>query len=232
MWIEHQENPVLGNRPRRWNLRKANWVDFQSSLETALLTRAETYAMSAEEFTSLLLNSADGCIPKTSGQPRRTPVPWWTKECGDAIRARKRAFKLFDRRSTTENLIAFKRARAFARRTIREAKAVSWRNYVTSLNRFTPTTEVWSRIKRISGRYSSVPLPVLKVNDSDITHPSEVAEAIGRSLAERCRGGNTHPQVTRRRARRELAANKDSELVKFNYIYPNEFKRSSVKQLT
>ena len=203
VWIEHQENPVLGNRPRRWNLRKANWVDFQSSLETALLTRAETYAMSAEEFTSLLLNSADGCIPKTSGQPRRTPVPWWTKECGDAIRARKRAFKLFDRRSTTENLIAFKKARAFARRTIREAKAVSWRNYVTSLNRFTPTTEVWSRIKRISGRYSSVPLPVLKVNDSDITHPSEVAEAIGRSLAERCRGGNTHPQVTRRRARRE-----------------------------
>ena len=62
---------------------------------------------------------------------------------------------------------------------------------------------MWSRIKRISGRYSSVPLPVLKVNDSDITHPSEVAEAIGRSLAERCRGGNTHPQATRRRARRE-----------------------------
>ena len=74
---------------------------------------------------------------------------------------------------------------------------------MTSLNRFTPTTEVWSRIKRISGRYSSVPLPVLKVNDSDITHPSDVAEAIGRSLAERCRGGNTHPQATRRRARRE-----------------------------
>ena len=114
-------------------------------------------------------------IPKTSGQPRRTPVPWWTKECRDAIRARERAYKKFDRRSTTENLIAFRKARAFARRTIKEAKAVSWRNYVTSLSRFTPLTEVWTWIKRISGLCSSSPLPVLRVNDSDVTHPSEVA---------------------------------------------------------
>ena len=138
--------------------------------------------MSTEDFTAMLLNSADGCVPKTSGQPRRTPVPWWTKECGDAIRARERAYKKFDRRSTTENLIAFKKARAFARRTIKEAKAVSWRNYVTSLSRFTPLTEVWTRIKRISGRCSSSPLPVLRVNDSDVTHPSEVAEVFAHTL--------------------------------------------------
>ena len=203
VWIRHHGEVVLGSRPKRWNLRKANWDEYQSSLEELILARAGASAMSAEDFTSLLLSSADGCIPKTSGQPRRTPVPWWTKECGEAIRARKRALRKFDRRSTTENLIAFRKARAFARRTIQEAKVVSWRNYVTSLNRFTPMTDVWRRIKRISGRHDSLPLPVLRVNNSDITHPSDVAEAMGRALSDRCRVGQNDPQPVRRSARRE-----------------------------
>ena len=67
-------------------------------------------------------------------------------ECeADAIRARKRAFRVFDRHSTTENLIAFRKARALARRTVQEAKRASWRErglphplrYVGRLNRFT-----------------------------------------------------------------------------------------------
>ena len=191
VWLQYAADPALGNRPQRWNVRRADWSEFQASVEAAVLSRADPSAMSTEDFTTILLNSADGCVPKTSGQPRRTPVPWWTKECGDAIRARERAFKKFDRRSTTENLIAFKKARAFARRTIKEAKAVSWRTFVSSLNRFTPMTQVWARIKRIAGRFSSVPLPVLRVNNTDVLHPSDVAEVIGRALYERCRGGST-----------------------------------------
>ena len=132
MWIRFQENPVLDSRPRRWNFRHAAWTRFQTTLEASLAARADTSTMSAEEFTTLLLDSADGCIPKTSGQPRRTPVPWWTKECGVVIRARNRAFKRFDRSSTTENLIAYRKARALARRTINEAKVASWRNNISS----------------------------------------------------------------------------------------------------
>ena len=217
VWIQLEDEPVLGTRPQRWNLRKADWTKFESLLEALISARAETSAMSAEDFTSLLLSCADGCIPKTAGQPRRTPVPWWTKECRDAIRARERAYKKFDRRSTTENLIAFRKARAFARRTIKEAKAVSWRNYVTSLSRFTPLTEVWTRIKRISGRCSSSPLPVLRVNDSDVIHPSDVAEAIARTLSERSQGGQNDPQSTRRRARR------DPEIIDFSTREQTEY---------
>ena len=202
VWIQHQDDPVLGSRPQRWNLSKADWTGFQSTLETSILARAETLALTAEDFTSLILTSADGSIPRTSGQPRRPPVPWWTKECGDAIRARKRAFRKFDRSSTTENLIAFRKARAFARRTIKEAKAVSWRTYISSLNRFTPTTQVWTRMKRIAGQCNSVPLPVLRVNDRVLTHPAMVADVIGRALCERSRLGETGLRSTRGRVQR------------------------------
>ena len=203
VWIQQQNDPVLGRRPRRWNFSKADWTGFQSSVETSILARVGTSAMTAEDFTSLVVDSADGCIPRTSGQPRRPPVPWWTKECGNAIRARKRAFRKFDRRSTTENLVAFRKARAFARRVIEEAKAVSWRQYVSSLNRFTPTNQVWARIKRIAGRYSSVPLPVLRVNDRAVMHPADVADEIGRALAKRSCSNQDGPRSTRRAARPE-----------------------------
>ena len=102
----------------------------------------------------------------------------------------------------TENLIAYRKAKAFARRVINEAKADSWRDYVNSLNRFTPTTQVWARIKRIAGRCNSVPLPVLEVRDRNIMHPTEVADEIGRTLSERSSSGRNGPHATRRQVRR------------------------------
>ena len=75
---------------------------------------------------------------------------------------------------------------------------------MTSLSRFTPLTEVWTRIQRISGRFSSAPLPVLRVNNRDIIHPSDVAEVIAGVLSERCRGGQNVPQSTTQTGRREL----------------------------
>ena len=122
--------------------------EFQASVEASVLSEADASVMSTEDFTFLLLDSANGCMSKTSSQLRRLPVPWWTKECGDATRASKRTFRKFGRSGTTESFIAFKKARAFAR-CVLETKAVSWRTYVSSLNRFTPMTQAWARMKRI-----------------------------------------------------------------------------------
>ena len=137
-------------------MRKAEWDGFSAHLEE-VFTRdhTDTGGPSVDDFTTTQLDAASQHIPKTSGAPRRTPVPWWTEECKNAIRERRRAFRAFDKHSTTENMIAFKKARAAARRTIMEAKRVSWKEYVNKLNRFTPVSQVWSQIKRISGLHSS-----------------------------------------------------------------------------
>ena len=201
VWLEYQECAVLGPRPKRWNLRKADWGHFESRLEVLFPADAsEGTDVSVDSFTESLVNVAKESIPRTSGLPRRAPVPWWTNGCFDAIRARKRALRVFRRHCTTENLISFRKARALARRTIREAKRRSWHEYVSRLNRFTPLTQVWSQIRRISGQSVSTPLPVLQINGRDVLDPAEVADEIGKALSDRSRGGCVDPRFLRRKA--------------------------------
>ena len=151
VWLTYQDNPSLGARPKRWNLRKADWDEFEASLEDAFSTDSTSGLIpSVEDFTSKVIDAARRSIPRTSGAPHRTPVPWWTEECREAIRARRRALRAFDRHATTENLIAFRQARAAARRTILQAKRASWREYVGRLNRCSPISQVWSQVKQIS----------------------------------------------------------------------------------
>ena len=112
---------------------------------------------------------------------------------------------MFRRNSTTPNLIAFRKARALARRVVTEAKRASWKSYIDGLNRFTPISEVWTRIKRISGRCSSVPLPVLRLGSRDILHSGDVANEIGKALRDRCAIISSDSAFMSHRARCEAA---------------------------
>ena len=204
VWLTYQDVTSLGKRPRRWNLRKANWDEFEASLEEAFLAdSANGVVPTMEDFTSRVLDAAGRFIPRTSGAPHRTPVPWWTNKCRDAIRARRRASRAFDRQATTENLIAFRRARAAARRTVLEAKRDSWREYVGRLNRCSPTSQVWSQMKQISGCFSARPLPVLQIGGRDVLHPAQVADEIARTLAAKCGTANADPLFLRHKGRCE-----------------------------
>ena len=132
IWLHYQGSPILGSRPQRWNLKKADWKTFEENAQRVFGYHYNKPPVSIETFTSLLLESTTECVPRTAGSPRRIPVPWWTQECRDAIRTRRPAFRIFKRDSTTTHLINFKRARALARRTILEAMRSSWCEYVDS----------------------------------------------------------------------------------------------------
>lgn len=191
---------VIGTRPQRWNFSKADMSEFRSLLESRFEDLGDGEVLTVEQFSSLILDAAHASIPRTSGKPRRPPVPWWTDECRDAIRARRRAYKRFKRNSTQANLIEFRRTRAVCRRTIRAAKRKAWRDYVGRLNRMTPLSQVFSQIRRIDGRSVSTPLPVLRLAGRDVTDPGDVANALGNGFAERCQSGKGNQQFRRRKA--------------------------------
>ena len=114
VFLEYKSRASLGVRPQRWNMRRADWDKFQADLHQVFSTEVDGYD-TAEDFTNKVLEVARESIPKNFGNPSRTPVPWLTKDCRDAIRVRHRAYRAFDRHTTTENLIAFRQARAAAR---------------------------------------------------------------------------------------------------------------------
>jgi hypothetical protein len=91
-----------------------------------------------EYFMSTVLRAASQYIPQSSTTPRRISIRWWTAECRDAIRDRKRAQRLFGTRLTLEHLISFKRLRACAQRVILEANA----HYSRPLSLVTPGLHV------------------------------------------------------------------------------------------
>ena len=106
IWLDLREHGSVGCRPPRWNLTKADWTEFEARL-TESFSDVPTYSLSVDDFTSKLVEAAEACIPRSSGMPRRPPVPWWSDACSDAIRARKRAYRAFQRNSSTANMIAF-----------------------------------------------------------------------------------------------------------------------------
>ena len=73
-------------------------------------------------------------------------------ECKTAINKRKSALRKFNKNPSRENHMHSKLARAKARRTIKDAKRTSWRQYVNKLNSRTPIKKVWDMIRKVSGK--------------------------------------------------------------------------------
>ena len=145
----------------RWRLNKANWEEFRSQSETHLIVNnIETIL----EFSEKLINIAKTCIPHNPTTHKRDR-PWFSKECKLAIRLRRAALQKFNAEPTTSNLISFKFHRANARKIIKEAKKISWQNYVSRLNNSSNIKTVRLMIRKIAGKKQSTPLKHLSVTN-------------------------------------------------------------------
>ena len=175
---------LAGSEPRprlpRWRLNKADWK---------LFTELATPARSAEDFsccdeaavyfTDVLQSAALQSVPKTSGRFPKRPVPWWTDECTAAVRARRAAFSRVRRhRGDRLCLEDFRRARARARRTLKTAQKDSWRGYVSSITSLTPLTHIFNRVRKIAGKFTPSPPPVLSHGGDKVAEPKIVADLL------------------------------------------------------
>ena len=81
---------ILPHIPKYINT-KANWTMFRNKVNDEILSLAQeshtsvvTADTHAEVMTSILTNTADRAIPKTTPKetiPKQTAKAWWTKEC-------------------------------------------------------------------------------------------------------------------------------------------------------
>lgn len=163
-----------------WNYRKGDWKGYNADSSWNLTDEdvpADPVA-AVEDLYWHFLEMAEKWIPKHKRR-RFHAKPWWTAECKAAWRKREKCYRKFKQTGEVEHMLEWKKYRAIARKTFKEAKQKSWRDYVSNLKTTTPSSEIWGAVNKIRGRYDR------KVNilrDGDEYFSS--VEAITEKLAE------------------------------------------------
>ena len=135
-----------------------------------------------EHFTNLVIHIADQSIPKTSTSPRKGKL-WLGDDCRKAIRKRKQALRKVEFHPSPENLSIFRQVRAETRKTIRNYKKSSWREYVSKLKSKTPMNKIWKMVRKISGKTSPQPIHLFSKNNSSQTSSvEETANIMGETF--------------------------------------------------
>ena len=195
------ENTPFRKRPT-FIEERADWSAFreQTSIDEDEIDNIDNISTenSVSLFTEHLINAAYACIPMSSTTVLPKCVPWWSRECDAARAERRRTQRKFQRTRRTCDLIAMKHARAKAVKTLKRTKKTSWRNFVSTLNVNTPMTKIWSRVKKMKGKYSSHTTPCLEVDGGYVTEPTDVANALANHYAQ-VSSGSTYSEAFKTR---------------------------------
>ncbi|GFT57516.1 putative RNA-directed DNA polymerase from transposon X-element [Trichonephila clavipes] len=154
--------------------------------------------------TEAIRNAADAAIPRTSNSPRKLCKPWWNASCQQAKKEQRRAWGIFRRYPTTDNLIAFKRAKALAGRIRRQCQRESWIQYVSSITSSTTSQQLWRKVKAANGLYREFNIPILETSTALFSSPLDVANLIGKTFASVSSSDSYSPafQATKNRLER------------------------------
>ena len=148
----------------KWQLKRADWPTFRKLCQTHIDNKILEEPDPITTLTQRLHKIAEETIPKTT-KKHSNHKPWFTKDCKDSVKKRKKALKKFRLNPTTTNLQTYRQARAKARQTIKKAKRETLQDYVSKLKNETPSKKVWDMVRKIQGKQTQYPTIHLKKSD-------------------------------------------------------------------
>ena len=181
--------------PPKWKVEEADWDKFSKGIN--LEREVETFDSHLDAydyFTQTVVSSAEISIPKTKGKPNRPTVPWWNKTCGILRKVTRKCYRRYKTSNSLQSQVIYKRVLAKQRRYFKKAKKESWLYYINGINSKTPIRVVWRKIRKLSGKFIPSPLPALKINNSLITEPTQVADELGKHFSEISSPNNYSPE--------------------------------------
>lgn len=170
----------------RYNPSKADWNKYRNlSITTARVAETPNIDKAYEHLKNTILTASDQAIPKSKVNKTKRPcLPWWTSECKTERSKVRSAFKTMRRNPNPTTIQIYRRRLAIKVRTYRHAKRKTWREYISKLTAKTPSSKIWAKIRKLSGKYSQKPYPSLKSGQNTITSKKEVADAFVRYYAQ------------------------------------------------
>ncbi|GBM14721.1 hypothetical protein AVEN_130589-1, partial [Araneus ventricosus] len=183
--VSHADSGGAIQLPPRYLFQRADWAAFMqlAGVTEAMVSTADI-SEAVQHVVDIIINAADNTIPKSSPRLRKFRRPWWNEACRDSYRKQRKCWNVFRRYPTTENLVAFKRARAFARRIRRRSQRESWIQFVSSITSSTSSKHLWKKVKAANGVYKEFSIPVLNTGHASYSSPLAVANILGQTFAQ------------------------------------------------
>lgn len=135
------------------NFKRIDWTVFNNLCETEFSTfqyvtnnPLENYETLFKILHDILMTFAKKCYQRKSN--RHKAVPWWSTDCDRVVTQAKIALLSYKQYPTMENYIIYKKLDAIKKRTLLEAKRLSWSNLCLSFNRMTSSKIIWDHIRR------------------------------------------------------------------------------------
>ncbi|GFU62247.1 putative RNA-directed DNA polymerase from transposon X-element [Trichonephila clavipes] len=169
--------------PPTYSYGRADWALFtQLAVITDTMVKTESFDTAVQEVTNVLIAAADLSIPKSSSHSFQHYKPGWNTDCQTVYKNQRKLRGIFRRYPTTENLLAFKKAKANARRVRRRSQRQSWIRYVSSLTSSTSSKHIWKKVKAANGMYREFSFPILQTSNSVFSSPVEIANILGETF--------------------------------------------------
>ncbi|GBM62976.1 hypothetical protein AVEN_147232-1, partial [Araneus ventricosus] len=173
--VSHADSGGTTHCPPRYLFQRADWTGFtQLAAITRSMVSTPDITEGVQNIIDCLINAANKTIHKSSPRLRKFRRPWWNEACRDSHKEQKRRWNIFRRYLTTEHLVAFKRARANARRIRRRSQSDSWIRFISSITSSTSGSQIWKKIKAANGIYKEFPLPVLHTGNTQYSSPADI----------------------------------------------------------
>ncbi|XP_055931918.1 uncharacterized protein LOC129962202 [Argiope bruennichi] len=183
--VSHADGGGATYCPPRFLFQRADWSTFSQLADiTETMVNTSDISEAVQNVVDSIICAATSTIPKSSPRLRKFRRPWWNEACTNSHKQQKKFWNTFRRYPTTENLIAFKKAKALARRIRRRSQRESWIQFISSITSSTSSKVLWKKVKAANGIYHESSIPVLNRGNVKYSAPLDVANILGQTFAQ------------------------------------------------
>ena len=204
------------NKIPYWNLHKADWLNFAAKASTFI--NSSIISPDVNEFHNNLINNinkaAELTIPKKLPNSVTKYKPWWNQDCLSAIKQRNKAFNKVSKTHQPQDYIIYKKLKAKAEYTIKQAKTNYWEQTCNNLNDTNNTKNLWNKINQVNNVNKNKPIPTLIENQTKIKDPQILADTFAQKFAKDYSIENIPPNKLEIRNKFIQRFNKDIEEAK------------------
>jgi len=170
-----------------WNLQNPNWELYSELIEHDLSNNPIDFNCCDNQveidsivklFTDIIIEAANKSIGlKTNLSSRKKNVPWWNKDCHEAILNFKKKLNRYKKTKSCQDHILLKNARARSRFITKNSKTLSWQEFTSSINQKTSPKIIWNKINSLKGnKFKTIP-DILYYNQDKIVSTPNASES-------------------------------------------------------